>query len=72
MAEPTPAKIRGDLTDQVALVTGASQGLGRAIAIELAANGATVVCVARNAEKLASTVAEIEAGGGKAQAMAAM
>ena len=56
-----------DLKDQVAIVTGASQGLGRAVAVALGQNGAHVVCVARNAEKLAATVAEIEAAGGKAK-----
>jgi len=39
------------------------------MAVELAANGATVVCVARSAEKLAETVAAIEAAGGKAEAI---
>ncbi len=59
-----------DLNNQVAVVTGASQGLGKAVAIALAANGATVLCLARNAGKLAATVAEIEAAGGKAEAIA--
>lgn len=58
-----------DLNDQVAIVTGASQGLGKAVAIALGMNGATVVCLARNAEKLAGTVQEIEAAGGKAEAL---
>ncbi|MEM6688299.1 MAG: 3-oxoacyl-[acyl-carrier-protein] reductase [Planctomycetota bacterium] len=58
-----------DLTDHVAVVTGASQGLGKACAIKLGQNKATVVCMARNAEKLASTVSEIEAAGGKAAAV---
>lgn len=58
-----------DLSGQIALVTGASQGLGKACAVRLAGCGAHVVCVARNAEKLAGTVAEIEAAGGKAEAM---
>ncbi|MGI9473040.1 MAG: 3-oxoacyl-[acyl-carrier-protein] reductase [Rubripirellula sp.] len=58
-----------DLNDQVAVVTGASQGLGKAVAIALGMNGATVVCLARNADKLAATVSEIEAAGGKAQAV---
>lgn len=61
--------ISADLKDQVAIVTGASQGLGKAVAIGLGANGATVVCLARNAEKLAATVQEIEAAGGKAEAL---
>ena len=53
-----------DLTGQVAVVTGASQGLGEAIAVALGASGATVICVARNAEKLTKTVAAIQALGG--------
>jgi 3-oxoacyl-[acyl-carrier protein] reductase len=57
-----------DLSGRVALVTGASQGLGRAIAIALARCGAKVACVARNVEKLQSTVAEISAAGGTAHA----
>jgi 3-oxoacyl-[acyl-carrier protein] reductase len=57
------------LDGQIALVTGASQGLGEAIAIRLGMNGANVICVARNAEKLAKTVQTITAGGGKAVAM---
>ena len=59
-----------DLKDQVAVVTGASQGLGKAVAIALGMNGATVVCLARNADKLAATVSEIESAGGAAEAVA--
>ena len=62
--------LTADLTGQIALVTGASQGLGHAVAVRLGANGAKVFCVARNAEKLAETVAEIQALGGEAVAMA--
>lgn len=61
--------IKVDLSGQVAMVTGASQGLGRACAIRLGQSGANVLCVARNAEKLASTVQEIVSGGGQAEAM---
>lgn len=61
--------LSADLTGQVAVVTGASQGLGASVAIHLGGCGAHVVCVARNAEKLASTVATIESGGGKATAI---
>ncbi len=60
--------LKVDLTGQTALVTGASQGLGKAIAIALAASGAKTACVARNAEKLAATVQQIKDAGGEAEA----
>ena len=60
-----------DLSGQVALVTGASRGIGRAIALQLSRCGAIVGCVATNKEKLeAGTVAEIRAAGGTAEAFA--
>lgn len=62
-----PKKVRVDLAGQVAVVTGASQGIGRAIAETLAANGATVALVARSAGKLADVAAAIQAAGGKAE-----
>lgn len=62
--------LAADLTDQVALVTGASQGIGRAVAIELACNGARVACVARSADKLQETVSAIVAQGGTARPFA--
>ncbi|MDX1943973.1 MAG: 3-oxoacyl-[acyl-carrier-protein] reductase [Pirellulaceae bacterium] len=70
MAEATNpyASLKVDLAGQTALVTGSSQGLGKAMALALAANGAKVACVARSAEKLAATVAEITAAGGQAEA----
>jgi 3-oxoacyl-[acyl-carrier protein] reductase len=55
-----------DLSGQIAMVTGASQGLGKTCAFRLAECGATVICVARSVDKLADTVAAIEAHGGKA------
>jgi len=58
------------LSARVALVTGASQGIGRTCALKLAAQGATVAAVARNQEKLDELVKEITAAGGKASAFA--
>jgi 3-oxoacyl-[acyl-carrier protein] reductase len=57
------------LKDKVALVTGASQGIGRAISLSLAQTGAKVAAAARNADKLASLVVEIETAGGEALAV---
>jgi len=58
------------LEGKTALVTGASQGIGRACAIELAKAGARVALAARNEEKLGEVAAEIKAAGGTAQAFA--
>jgi len=56
------------LAGRVALVTGASQGIGRACAVRLASAGAAVAVAARNQEKLDELVSEIKASGGKAEA----
>ena len=58
------------LAGKIALVTGASQGIGRACALELARAGATVALAARNIEKLDAVAAEIAAEGGTAKAYA--
>ncbi len=58
------------LNERIALVTGASQGIGRACALELARAGATVALAARNESRLAGAVAEIESAGGRAAAFA--
>jgi short-subunit dehydrogenase len=61
--------MRKPLADQVVVVTGASQGIGRATALELASRGASVVVAARNEEALRRLVEEIERQGGKAEAV---
>ena len=53
---------------RTALVTGASQGIGRACALRLAAAGASVAVAARNQEKLDELVQQIGSAGGKAAA----
>jgi NAD(P)-dependent dehydrogenase (short-subunit alcohol dehydrogenase family) len=57
------------LRGKVAFVTGAGQGVGRGIALALAADGAAVAVVGRTAAKLDAVVAEIEARGGRALAV---
>src|SRR6266702_170576 len=69
--EAMPAAQIFNLQGKVALVTGASSGLGARFAEVLAENGASVVLVARRAERLAALQAQIEKSGGKALAVEA-
>jgi NAD(P)-dependent dehydrogenase (short-subunit alcohol dehydrogenase family) len=64
MTSPTVVR---DLEGKVALVTGATSGIGHAAAIQLAAQGATVIVHGRDATRGAAVVAEIENGGGSAR-----
>jgi len=57
------------LSGKIAVVTGASRGIGKAIALELADAGARIACVATRAENAAEIVAEITSTGGKAIAL---
>jgi 3-oxoacyl-[acyl-carrier protein] reductase len=66
--QPT-VKSMFSLKDKVALITGASQGIGRATARALAEAGARVALAARNAEKLSALAQEIAAAGGQALAV---
>jgi NAD(P)-dependent dehydrogenase (short-subunit alcohol dehydrogenase family) len=59
-----------DLSGKTALITGASRGIGEAIAHVLAAHGAHVVCTSRNLEASGAVAEAIRAGGGSAQAHA--
>lgn len=59
-----------NLQGRIALVTGASQGIGRAVALQLARNGAVVGLAARNESKLVEVLAEIQAAGGQAAVFA--
>jgi NAD(P)-dependent dehydrogenase (short-subunit alcohol dehydrogenase family) len=63
-----PDKLRGVVSGKTVLVTGASYGIGEATARKMAAAGATVLVVARSAERLADLAAAINAGGGRAVA----
>jgi NAD(P)-dependent dehydrogenase (short-subunit alcohol dehydrogenase family) len=66
MAELSDFRLDG----QLALVTGAGRGLGRACALALGAAGAEVIAAARTAEQVEAVAGEIEAAGGKARALA--
>jgi 3-oxoacyl-[acyl-carrier protein] reductase len=69
-AAPESGTRMANLQGRIALVTGASQGIGRACALELARQGATVALAARNQAKLAEVAAEIDAAGGQSAAFA--
>jgi NAD(P)-dependent dehydrogenase (short-subunit alcohol dehydrogenase family) len=58
--------LKGKLHDRTAVVTGASKGLGKAMALALAAEGARLALVSRDAVRLAAVAAEIAAAGGSA------
>lgn len=60
-----------NLDGRVAVVTGASSGMGREIAVAMAAAGARVALVGRNQERLEAAAEEIAAGGGEARVVAA-
>src|SRR5581483_4474525 len=56
------------LTNQIAVVTGAGRGIGRAIALKFAAEGADIVCVSRTAENAEKVAGEARGAGRKAWA----
>ncbi|MBJ7593612.1 MAG: SDR family oxidoreductase [Candidatus Dormibacteraeota bacterium] len=64
---PTAHNIRRVAGDKVVVITGASSGIGRAVASALAGSGATIIGVARGVEKLEEMKAEVEALGGTVQ-----
>ena len=69
MPSPAPPNFSVDLTGQVALVTGASSGLGRRFAHVLAASGAAVAAAGRRVDRLEEVAAEITEAGGRCLAV---
>ena len=66
----TLTRLMGQLDSQVAVVTGAGRGIGRAIALKFAAEGANVVCVSRTAENSQKVADEVRALGRQSWALA--
>ena len=58
-----------NLENKIALITGASRGIGEAIALTLAQHGATCLLVSRNTEGLVAVQSKISAGGGNAHVL---
>ncbi len=69
MSEQETNALAVDLSGQMALETGASGGIGRAIAIQLSRAGAKIACVARSVENLNETAATIIQSGGTAEVL---
>src|SRR5437764_9988776 len=65
----TPIPTNPDLTGKVAIITGASRGIGAAAARTFAAAGATVVLAARDEQALAAVAQDVSAAGGRALAV---
>jgi NAD(P)-dependent dehydrogenase (short-subunit alcohol dehydrogenase family) len=59
----------GLLDGKVAIVTGASKGIGRALSLRFAREGAAVICAARSGDLVKETVGQVKAGGGRALAV---
>ncbi|HLF48078.1 MAG TPA: SDR family NAD(P)-dependent oxidoreductase, partial [Methylomirabilota bacterium] len=66
-AEVPKSRPRHSLAGRIVLVTGASRGIGRGIALALGEAGATVACAARSADELEATAARIRDQGGDAR-----